>query len=359
MEEASQAEAEVELAEPPKKKNKRSQGPCVRFWVFCDFGEKGKGGKELVGEAWKELPAGVTYLSWQLELGEKTHRLHLQGYVELSRSRYLSWLHAHISSTAGFRKREGSAEEASAYTRKEETRQEGPFELGVLSEGQGSRNDLVEVRELIRGGASTRALLEDLPHMVARYPRFIQTCQRLYRPKYDPEAKGIKVILYYGKTGTGKTRTVYKDWSLKPEFYEMPITSTGTWWDGLDNHTLVLMDDFAGAASHMRLDTLLKILDRYPRRVPVKGDFAWYAPHRVAITTNIHPRKWYDYSDREEQYNALKRRIHKVYCYDKDGPYVAEEDFWEEDADFVPQSYETKKCNHRLNYCNHSCLLKK
>ncbi len=356
--ESSSASQAYPTDRPAKKKKKPNpQGPHVRRWVFTDNGEKGKGGKELVSEAWKELPAGTTYLSWQLEQGSKTEHPHLQGYIELSRSQYVSWLHANISRTAGFLVARGSPAQASEYTHKEEGRLAGPYELGVLSDGQGSRTDLVEVRELIRGGASTRDILECLPHMVARYPRFLQTCKQMYRPKYDPEAKGIKVILYYGKTGTGKTRTVYNDWSLKPEFYEMPIATTGTWWDGFDRHTLVLMDDFAGKASHMRLDTLLKILDRYPRRVPVKGDFEWYAPQQVAITTNIHPRLWYDYSDREEQYNALKRRIHKVYCYDELGPYVAQEEFWEEGEAFVPQASSLKKCNHKNNYCNKSCLL--
>ncbi len=351
MEELTQAAAEAQLAVPPKQKRKRSRGPCVRFWIFTDNGEKGKGGHELVGEAWKDLPEGVSYLSWQLEEGSKTKHPHLQGYIELKRSRYLSWLHAHISPTAGFQVREATAEQASAYTRKEEGRLQGPFELGVLSKGIGSRTDLVEIRELIRGGSSTRDLLEDMPHMVARYPRFISLCKNIYRPKYDPKARGVKVYLYYGKTGTGKTRNVYKEWNLLPDFYEMPIATTGTWWDGYDRHGLVLMDDFAGKSSHMRLDTLLKILDRYPRMVPVKHDFEWYLPKKVAITTNIHPRFWYDYADREEQYNALKRRFHKVYCYDNDGPYVAEESFWDDYE--VADNYNacSSQCTHKNNYC--------
>jgi len=74
LEVLSQAAAE---AEPPKKRRKRKRGPCRRFWCFVDNGEKGTGGKDLIAEQWKELPAGVTYLSWQLEVGEKTGHPHV------------------------------------------------------------------------------------------------------------------------------------------------------------------------------------------------------------------------------------------------------------------------------------------
>jgi len=74
----------------------------------------------------------------------------------------------------------------------------------------------------------------------------------------------------------------------------------------------VLIDDFSGAASHIRLQNLLRITDRYPMSVPVKGGFVNWAAQRIYITTNIHPRAWYDWSTREEQYTALVRRFTTV-----------------------------------------------
>ncbi len=345
------AEALVALKVPPKKKE-RNRGPQVKFWFFTDNGKAGAKGLELVGEAWKELPDGVAYLSWQLEKGEVTGHPHLQGHLELTRTRYESWLHTHISSTARFLVRRGTAKQCDVYCHKEEGRLEGPFSLGQPSKGKGSRTDLEALREDIKTGSNMRDIAENHLVSLARYPRLVNTLKSLYRPKWDPEGPRAKVYLFYGKTGTGKTLSVYKKWANHEGFYEMPIATTGSWWDGFDRHDRVLMDDFAGAASHMRLDTLLKILDSYPRQVPVKGSFAWYLVKYVAITSNIHPRKWYDYSDREEQYNALKRRIHKVILWDadKNSFFIADEDFWEIE-EWVPLPV-NKECCHSMNYCN-------
>ena len=47
----------------------------------------------------------------------------------------------------------------------------------------------------------------------------------------------------------------------------------------------------------------------------VKGGFRQLLSTRIVITTNIHPRLWYDYSQRERQYKALARRFHEVYWH--------------------------------------------
>jgi len=339
----------VDLKKPPKKRRKR--GPHVRHWFFTDNGQAGKQGKDLVGEAWKELPAGVSYLSWQLEAGDKNGHPHLQGHLELQASQYVSWLHAHVSSTAGFLVRRGTAQQCNEYCHKEKGRLEGPWELGKTSNGPGSRTDLEAVREAIREGASMRAIAKDHLLMLAKYPRLINTLKTLYRPQWTSTGRRVKVWLFYGSTGIGKTLSVYKHWAQSEDFYEMPIATTGTWWDGFDSHNKVLMDDFCGSASHMRLDTLLKILDSYPRRVPVKGSHAWYFPKHVAITTNIHPKKWYDYSDREEQYHALHRRVHKVICWNKNTEkfYTADDSFWDFEEMANPND---GICCHNCNFCN-------
>ncbi len=344
------ARALVDLKKPPKKR--RIRGPCVRCWFFTDNGIAGLKGQGLIGENWKELPAGVSYLSWQLEKGGKTGHPHLQGHLELERNRYVSWLHKHVSDTAGFIVRRGTAAQCDVYCSKEEGALEGPYHLGQPSKGAGTRTDLEAVREAIKSGMNMRTLAEDHLLQLAKYPRLISTLTTLYRPKWVEGGQGIKVYLFIGKTRCGKTKAVYKRWACKDSFYEMPIATTSTWWDGFDGHTHVLMDDFCGAASHMRLDTLLKILDSYPRRVPVKSSFAWYWPKAVAITTNIHPRKWYDYSDREEQYDALKARFYRVMQYSEKTRRLerAGETFWEVE-DREDKNSKTECC-HACNYCN-------
>ncbi len=333
---------------PPKKRPK-TRGPRRRAWFFTDNGEAGEKGSTLVAECWKDLPEGVTYLSWQLEAGEKTGHPHLQGHLELKKAQYLSWLHKNVSKTASFRVRIATAKQCDVYCHKEEGRLAGPFTLGTPSKGQGARTDLAAMIKGIKEGRSIRQLADDDLKCAAKHLRFIQFMKGLYRPKYDPEAPGTQVVLLYGATGTGKTKSVYDQWANSDDFYEMPIATSALWWDGFDDHKYVLMDDFCGASSHMRLDTLLKILDRYTRRVPVKGSFAWYHPQGVVLTTNIHPIRWYNYEDREEQYRALARRFTEVYVFKEEGITKAKEDFWKFEE--LHDNDDNGMCCHSNNYC--------
>ena len=69
----------------------------------------------------------------------------------------------------------------------------------------------------------------------------------------------------------------------------------------------------------MSLLYLLQLLDRYPLIVEAKGTYVNLMATTIMITTNHHPRCWYNYDDREENYLALERRIHKVLYFPKYG----------------------------------------
>jgi len=324
---------------PPKRKRvstpegekKTKRGPHRVFWVFTDNGTTGTQGKELVPEAWKTLPAGVRYITWQYERAD-TGQLHLQGYIELVKAQYLSWLHANISSTARFRVRRGTQEEAVVYVHKEETRLEGFWELGKKTRGTGMRTDLDSFRDAISAGTPLRDLQHDHILCLSKYPRLYHMLAPLARP-IRRKGHGVYVTLCYGRPGTGKTRSIYDQWEDSPQFYRIPsCRSGGIWMSGYDFHEKVLLDEFAGASSHMRLDRLLEITDRYPLRLETKGGFVWFHPKELAITTTTHPRYWYVWDKRSDHYAALRRRIHKVLLFvDPDQPPTeAGEDFWDD-----------------------------
>jgi len=116
-----------------------------------------------------------------------------------------------------------------------------------------------------------------------------------------------EVYVYWGATGTGKTRKVHEE---NPNVW---VHTDGPWFDGYQGEEAVLFDDFHGGV--FKLPYLLKLLDRYPMRVPIKGGFVQWKPKRIYITSNLDPDTWF-YNAHEEHKNALKRRFKEVLKFD-------------------------------------------
>lgn len=112
-----------------------------------------------------------------------------------------------------------------------------------------------------------------------------------------------EVLVYWGLTGTGKTKTAYEK---DPCLYSH---AGGMWFDGYSGEDTVLFDEFTG--SSFPLPYLLKLLDRYPMQVQVKGGFVNWKPRTIIITSNFAPDSWYSGASQEHR-DALKRRITSV-----------------------------------------------
>lgn len=122
--------------------------------------------------------------------------------------------------------------------------------------------------------------------------------------KQTPRNFKTKVFVLWGPTGTGKTRFAHdqimntSSWS--PGDY--------AWFDGYIGQDIVIFDDYRG---EYPLQMLLKLLDRYPMRVPVKGGFTTWRPRKVYITSNLSPRAWYPTEDLVS-IDALFRRLESI-----------------------------------------------
>ncbi len=209
------------------------------------------------------------------------------------------------SATAHWERRRGSAKQAISYCSKAATREKGPFEFGEPAQ-QGKRNDIEALRLDIQGGIIRKeVLLEDHANVMCKYPRFYSQCVDTY---FKDGWRDVECILLVGKTGLGKTRWVYDNW-LSKSFWRLPAVTTSCWFDGYQGQTHVLLDDFAGAQSKISVSLLLQLLDGYSQRMPVKGGFCGWNPVHIAITSNLHPNLWYQWSTRMTQYKALERRF--------------------------------------------------
>ncbi len=268
--------------------------------------------KELPSELETRLQPYSKYYIFQHEQGSNGTD-HWQGYIYLKRKHRLSWLKNHCDNTAHWECARGTPQENKTYCSKADSHVAGPWSFGQLPTiTKGKRTDLVALRDNIRDGATRADIFTNHPSCFFKYQKGINAAKLLIKPTRDLDTFEPDIRLYCGPTGTGKTSSVYNDY---PDCWE-PMLGKDLWFDGYDSHETALFDDFSG---QFRLTDLLKLLDRYIRKLPIKGASTWFAAIRCIITTNIHPSQWYKntgrHESRRELYHALRRRFTVVREY--------------------------------------------
>lgn len=234
----------------------------------------------------QELPC--TYLIYGREVGE-SGTPHLQGFIQYPNRKRHSSVKQDIP-RAHWEARRGTPTEAAEYCRKDGD----VIERGAMV-SQGARSDLIEIRDLIKAGRRPVEIAESHFTQFCQYRRaFDAYAALLDPPRARPE---LRVVLLVGPTGTGKTSTAF---SAFPDAY-ITVDPTLTWFDGYEGQDTVIIDDFDARTPRA---TLLRILDIYPVRVPVKGGFRAFNPSRIIVTTNFDPTVW-EY----EQKEAILRRF--------------------------------------------------
>lgn len=246
-----------------------------------------------------ENPEIVRYLCFGKEIGENGTP-HLQGYISFIKRRTLGWLKSNVSEIAHFEQAKGTPNQNREYCRKEEETEHGAFyEWGELPASERSRTDLHQVVLAVKSGKRGREIADEFGECFIRYSRGINALRMLYA---EPRTWKTEVIVLYGKTGTGKTRKAWEELCEKDAFFY----PGGGWFDGYDEHRNVIFDDFGG--TEFKITYLLKLLDRYPMLVPVKGGFVQWKPEKLVITSNYPPEEWYP-GAKDEHRLALMRRI--------------------------------------------------
>lgn len=248
----------------------------------------------------------LEYAVFQGEIGE-SGTYHFQGFVALRRAQRMSFVQKLIRACRWSIALKSDA--AEAYCRKDDTRVDGPYTIGTWqpqTHGRaGLRTDLLALREAARNGKSIRELIEDdaLFTVLARYPKVLEKLLEVYEPQ---RSVTTELHLVYGAPGLGKTTFVLNNC---PDAY-WKQAGTG-WWDGYHGQRDCVVEEFKG---WMPFHWILRLADRPPLMVEVKGGQRHFSSHRLWITSNYLPHEWWKLED-QGRLDALYRRITKVYHF--------------------------------------------
>lgn len=252
----------------------------------------------------------LRYAIWQIEEGANGTR-HAQIYLELSEKAGIKSVQDRLfgGEKVHCEARKGTRDQARDYCRKEDTRVPGTHvhEVGNWNAGgQGARSDLLQLLDIAKSGGNARDAWEHAPMAMARAYKAFDRCRLDHAPK---DRVPPSVTVYYGPGGTGKTRKAEEE--LSNPFRKEP----GDWWDGYDMHSNVLVDDvYAGAAAPYSV--MLRILDRYPCSVQIKGGTVPFVGEKIILTSNLNPLEWYpSVADKW----PLVRRLTKIIRFHEDG----------------------------------------
>jgi len=234
------------------------------------------------------------YLICGEEKGEKGTP-HLQGYVQFKKKKRLSqvkdfFVGAHLEVARG------KPQQNVTYCSKD-----GKWhDHGKCNAGQGARNDLNGIKELIDAGKPAGDIREEYYGTFIRYRKSL--LQDIEDRKPD-RSWPTELHIYWGDTGTGKSRKCYEQF---PKAY---WKTRGEWWDGYEGQETVIIDEFYG---WIKFSDFLRICDRYPLSVPVKGGFRKFLAKKVICTSNLPWQEWWPNLDRDRIVPAIARRITTV-----------------------------------------------
>lgn len=237
------------------------------------------------------LPAGTVYIKGQREVGAGGFD-HWQIVVNLRQPSRLAAVKRLFGDST--HAEPTKSDKALEYVWKEETRVANTsFELGTKPINRSEPKDWQAIRD-----AAVSGRLHDVPPDI--FVRCYHQLSSIGKDNLQPLAIERECFVFWGKTGTGKSRRAWAEASL--EAY--PKDPRTKFWDGYREHANVVIDEFRG---DIDIAHMLRWLDRYPVIVEVKGGSRVLRAERFWITSNLDPRAWYPSADEETKLALLRR----------------------------------------------------
>lgn len=282
--------------------------------------------KEIFDEVFEASEGFVRYFVYQLERGE-SGTPHFQGYVEFNRQARWRRVKALFGGRCHVECARGSFKDNERYCTKEDGRLDGPFKFGEPGKNkQGQRNDLLAVKAKIDEGIPMKEIWDEYFSVCVKFHKGFDAYKLV---KSKPRDFKTEVVVCYGPSGTGKSHYAFQKY---PDAY---WKQRGNWFDNYNDHDVVVVDEFYG---WLPFDTLLRMCDKYPMMVEIKGGQVNFRPRVLVFTSNSRPDEWYK---AVPNLAALIRRIDRVlYFY---------EGFSEPEEYVVYEEFKNRVCNARLD----------
>jgi len=257
---------------------------------------------------WKDC----SYCIYQLELGNKTSRLHYQGYLECVGQKTWSFMHENWEGleTAHFEVRKGTQMEAINYCKKGDTALDGPWEYGEAKE-QGKRSDLLDIKRKIDEMQPIRTIQEDHFASFVRHSKFFKEYKRQKTPARNFKTK---TFLFVGLPGHGKSTMMKILARYIGSYYKATNKKgSGQYWDDYDGEDVIILDEFDG--SRMTPTDFNDLADEHECVLPVHGG----AGHQMVskylfIGSNYCPSQWWRKRSKA-QLRQTTRRIDVVFKF--------------------------------------------
>lgn len=238
--------------------------------------------------AWEEFgEAKCTYLTFGKEVGENGTP-HLQGYMEMKnrktrRSSITAWFRSKGLVLPHLEKKSPNSTPAQC---RDYCHKDGLFwETGEFKVSrQGKRTDIELVRDSIKSGEITSEweLLNTVSSMAAYRFGSVYLNNMVLPASRDPPT----VFWLHGPTGSGKSRAsaMFVDKLASKGWNYWRANQGLAWFDGYNRQEIAWFDDFRFSGKQSDYAFLLNLTDRYPLRVPVKGNFVVWLPKIIIFT---------------------------------------------------------------------------
>lgn len=234
---------------------------------------------------------------------------HLQGYCELVHPISTSGLQRKMAAIdvrrCAFLIAKGTARQNYVYCVKTKPDGKPDFMIGeILCQKRKDYDEKDAACQMLKSGKTVKDVALAFPHTFLKFHSGLDKYFFLTQKSRDGSYQTIGYWLS-GPTGLGKSR-----WALTnfPDaYYKDPETD---WWDGYLQQETVVIDDYRPTKA-LTFTKLLRLLDRYPMTIQVKGATLQFASKRVIFTSPLPLIETFSSLEwlKDEQMDQLQRRM--------------------------------------------------